>query len=428
MMGTSGSAGSSERGLLVVENEPLPRTSVAQRRLVVALFAVGLTLRLVLLGVTPPFAAPDEVAHFRYLRYIATHHALPIQHARMGQTPDYEDYQPPLYYVISAPVYASMQRLTGDEAETLRALRYTSLLWWVATFACATALIRRLRLEGTLTGTVAIGLVALLPTYIALSTDVTNDGLAVALSTAALMVAANPVTRRAALTLGLLTGLALLAKLTALALVPTVVVWLSLRRIPARRLLIAGVTAAAVVAPFLVRNLLTYGDLTAEKVANIPYQWPGIATAIRASTINIIPTFWSTYGPGNGVSPFSSMETTLTIALCAAAAWAALSRRRIWRPVMSTPRGALLCASAAGAMAAIALTVRFGLLYDQPQGRYLFPLLVPLGLVAGAALEGLGLSRARRYVVPLCALALVVYALACVSVDLASVGAPWPEP
>lgn len=401
----------------------LSRSSVAHRRLVVALFAVGLALRLVLLHATPPFAAPDEAAHFRYLQYVATHHALPIQHARMGQTSDYEDYQPPLYYVISAPVYAAAQRLTGDETETLGALRSLSLLWWVATFACAVALVRRLRLDGTLPGIVAIGLVALLPTYIALSIAVTNDGLAVALSTAALMVAANPVTRRAALTLGLLMGLALLAKLTAIALLPAVLVWLYLRRVPVRHLLIAGGTAAAVVAPFFIRNLLTYGDPTAEKVANIPYQWTGIATAIRASAINIIPTFWSTYGPGNGVSPFSSIETTLTVALFAAAVWVALSRRRIWHLVLPTPLGAFLCASAVGGMVAIALTMRFGLLYDQPQGRYLFPLLVPLGLIAGAALEGLGLSRARRYVVPLCALALAVYALACVSLDLSSVGA-----
>lgn len=400
----------------------MPRASVAHRRLVVALFAVGLTLRLILLGVTPPFAAPDEAAHFRYIQYVATHHALPIQHARMGRTPAYEDYQPPLYYAVSTPMYAVGHWFTGNDVGALRVLRYTSLLWWLVTFACAVALVRRLGYDGTLPGTVAIGLVAVLPTYIALSTDVTNDGLAIALSTATLMVAAKPVTRCSAVTLGTLVGCALLTKLTAIALLPTVVALLCLRRVSARRLCLIGIIAAAIVAPFLIRNLRVYGNLTAENVANIPYHWPSLAAAIRASVINIIPTFWSTYGVGNNLSPFPSAEIHLTVALCAVGAWAALSRGRLWRLRMSTPHGAFIGASAVGGVVAIALTMRFGLLYYQPHGRFLFPFLVPLGLLAGTALDSLCGSRARRYVVPLCACGLAVYALVCVSLDIASVG------
>ncbi len=400
----------------------MTQSSVAHRRLVVALFAVGLTLRLALLGVTPPFAAPDEAAHFRYIRYVATHHALPIQHARMGQTLDYEDYQPPLYYVVSAPVYVVGRRIAGNEIGALRALRGSSLILWLMTFASAVVVVRRLRLEGTLPGLVGIALVALLPTYVGLSTEINNDGLSVALSTAALAVAAGPIVRRSALVLGVLVGLALLAKLTAVSLVPTIVVLVLARRVPWREAALGAVATALVLCPFALRNIVTYGSVTAENVANIPYTWPDLSMAIHTVMRGIIPTFWSTYGVANGVSAYAPIAQNLTVGLLVAWLWTALTRWRHARVWLSTAAGSFIMAGACGSVVAVLLTVRFGLLYDQGQGRYLFPLLLPLGLAAGAALDGAGLSRLGRYRVPLCAFGMVVCAFCCVSIDIGSVG------
>jgi hypothetical protein len=54
--------------------------------------------------VTPIFEAPDEPAHFEYVRYIALHRALPVE-----PRPAFPDHiqtagHPPLYYALGALV------------------------------------------------------------------------------------------------------------------------------------------------------------------------------------------------------------------------------------------------------------------------------------------------------------------------------------
>ena len=85
---------------------------------------------------TPAWQAPDEPAHYNYIQFIAEKHALPI--LRKGEydqayleeftrTPQniaslsidplrYEDYAPPLYYLLAAPIYA----LTGGWITAIR--------------------------------------------------------------------------------------------------------------------------------------------------------------------------------------------------------------------------------------------------------------------------------------------------------------------
>ncbi len=85
---------------------------------------------------TPAWQAPDEPAHYNYVQFIAEKRALPI--LRQGEydqayleeftrTPQnvaslsidplrYEDYAPPLYYLLAAPIYA----LTGGWITAIR--------------------------------------------------------------------------------------------------------------------------------------------------------------------------------------------------------------------------------------------------------------------------------------------------------------------
>ena len=75
---------------------------------------------------TPAWQAPDEPAHYNYIQFIAEKQALPILRKgeydqayieKFTRTPQntasmsidplrYEDYAPPLYYLLSAPIYA----------------------------------------------------------------------------------------------------------------------------------------------------------------------------------------------------------------------------------------------------------------------------------------------------------------------------------
>src|SRR5512144_3415764 len=87
------------------------------RGLCVLGIALGVVLRLWL-----PLALPlgdvvrnrlqglnDEPAHFRYVEYVATRHALPVQTHRFEEPgafgrADFEYHQPPLYYLLCAPL------------------------------------------------------------------------------------------------------------------------------------------------------------------------------------------------------------------------------------------------------------------------------------------------------------------------------------
>ncbi len=66
----------------------------------IVLVAVYLLIASAYALVVPSWEAPDEPAHFAYVREIATAHTLPVDHpGALG-----EEHQPPLYYLISAVI------------------------------------------------------------------------------------------------------------------------------------------------------------------------------------------------------------------------------------------------------------------------------------------------------------------------------------
>lgn len=110
---------------------------------------------------TPPWQAPDEPAHYNYVRYVAEKGQFPVLH--MGDYPHayleqikaarfpadmsiepirYEFHQPPLYYALLAPIY----RLTEGR---LIALRLVSVLLGAGIVVFAYAIGRCIRRENT---------------------------------------------------------------------------------------------------------------------------------------------------------------------------------------------------------------------------------------------------------------------------------------
>jgi len=70
--------------------------------------------------------------HCTYARYLAEHRALPVQKSLTGAaTNDWEYYQPPLYYLLLAPVYAISRRVNdGRTAPVVRSMRMISIMLW----------------------------------------------------------------------------------------------------------------------------------------------------------------------------------------------------------------------------------------------------------------------------------------------------------
>ena len=166
-----------------------------------------------------PFAAGfDFRAHPDYIQYIQDRHALPLPNE------GFEMYQPPLYYVISAAALSSFRSSVVDPAG-VTILRALTMLFGLAHIILI-FLTMRLLFPGRWAAQ-AVGLVvaAFLPLQIYLSHYVTNEMLSATLMAATVYLALRllgspewPIAEYAGL--GVTLGAALLAKSTAVLLIP----------------------------------------------------------------------------------------------------------------------------------------------------------------------------------------------------------------
>ncbi|MBI5301924.1 MAG: phospholipid carrier-dependent glycosyltransferase [Chloroflexi bacterium] len=247
--------------------------------------------------VTPLGEGPDEVSHFAYVQYVIAHHRLPMpEGAVLG-----ESHQPPLYYIISALAvfwipqdeFAPIANpdFAYDKPQTPNLLLHTRreafpyrdapLAWhWLrllsvvmgavtvwATWHIASVFV--LNDPWIVWGATAF--VAFLPAFTFLSALVNNDNLIIMLSSVSVLqifrIAQKPPRLRDAALLGVLLGLATLAKLSGL------VVWLFVGVVMALlawqsrqwktwmiQVTICFGVAAVIVAPWIIYNLANYGD------------------------------------------------------------------------------------------------------------------------------------------------------------------------
>ena len=409
-----------------------------ERNLLAAAVAVGLGCRLAFALGTPTFYAPDEQAHFQYVRYLAEQRALPVQTSRMNDPGhDWEYYQPPLYYLALTPVYAIAEGLFHQRAVTVRALRLVSILLWGVVLVFSLRFLDALGVSDGLVRATVIGMVCLVPTYVFLSSAVNNDNLLIALGSAILWRIARPASLGNSLWLGGLAGLALLGKLTAVAyLVLFALVGLAgIARRPravrgAAHALLATSLALLIGAPWLWRNQVVYGSLTAENVANIPQHWASAAQAVLGTLAYMQDSFWAVSGVYNNVSFFyPSLGRHLAYLAGVGLLLGVVLRRDLLRRTLPADRPLGLALALALAANAV-LVFRFGILYGQGQGRFLYPLLVPGALVVGTGLRMFTLAEREDAPLHLTGF-LATYALSFTAYSLAMFprgAAPWGPP
>ena len=207
---------------------------------------------------TPPWQAPDEPAHYNYVRQLVEGQLPVIEPGDWDQeylsqvvgaefapaypvdAITYEDWQPPLYYLLQAPVYA----LTGG---SLTAMRLLSVVLGAGVVALAYVVGRAV--FGRVAPALAVAaFVAFLPQHLAILGSVNNDALSELIIAAILALLVTPwpeapplsppeggrVTRRL-LALGLLLGAGFLTKGQAYLMAPVVAVFLLLRPQRSRR-------------------------------------------------------------------------------------------------------------------------------------------------------------------------------------------------
>jgi len=375
---------------------------------------------------TPAWQTPDEPAHYNYVRQLANGRLPIIQPGDYDQEfivrvvfagppfpPEvslepmsYEDWQPPLYYLIQTPAFW----LSGG---SLTVMRLVSLLLGAGVVALAYGLAWRLLRARWLALTTAV-FVAFLPQHLAIMASANNDALAELLIAAILFVLVgwvevetgdwrletpqSPVSSlqspKKLVVLGLLLGLGYLTKGTVYPLTAVVglaIVWRYWGRWGdlVRAGLWAAVPAGLLGALWWVRNMVVYGGLdvlgkaahdsvvvgqprTAEWVAEM-----GRTAVVRAFVSTTFNSFWGQFGwmttPMDGrLYPLLWLFTAVWVLglIVALVIWWDRKRPSVLAVVLLFLTFVLT----------LGVHVVYNLTFVQHQGRYLFPALLPIGV------------------------------------------------
>jgi len=415
---------------------------------VIAILLGHLALSMLYSVIVPLWEAHDEWAHYKYVEYVARNRSLPPPGQRLTEEYQYDEAtQPPLYYLVAAlPVMAVdtgdglvpminpyATRGTGEggvnfaihdpQVErfpwrgTVLAVHLARLVSaLIGTLGClATYLLARLLWpEQHYLALGAMALHAFAPQFLFINSVITNDALVSTLGAWALYFAARmmlePPSGRVLLGLVLSIALAVLTKLTALALLPLAGIALAVglwrakgERARLWRWLGVGVGATALLlGGWLWRNW----RITGHPLPRFRHQiglvlqlgWlSGLAWGHLFSLLRYgFRTFWASFGWGN-VAPEAWVFTALAV-LCGLATVGVLlglwreRKLRLWLSV-GLLLGDLLCLLALPLYQELR---RGGLLL---RGRYLLP---ALPAVASLMTWGLGqwLPRRARICVP----------------------------
>ena len=395
---------------------------------IVVIYSMIATLYAVL---TPIWQVPDEPAHYNYIRSLAGGDGLPVLEpgdydqdylerlTSEGFPADlpiepvkYENHQPPLYYLLGAPVY-----LLFDGA--VLPLRMLSVLLGAALLIVAFGTTQTVFPEQPNLALTVTAFIAFIPQHIAMTAGVNNDALAGVVVGSTLWALAaylrgtserpggEPAEEPRPWPVGLLLGTALLSKATAYVVLGVAVGAVVVRgrrdRSPwswmVRQLAWMVVPALLLSGPWFIRNALTYGwpdpmGLARHHaiVAGQPrsYQWLaayGLGGLIRRLLRTTFQSFWGQFGwmavplPGRLYVLLAAFSGFL---LAGFAIWL-LRRPRPYvpGPLIHHPVSLL-------ALSALLTVLAFGwynLTFVQHQGRYLHPALIPFGTVGALGLD-----------------------------------------
>ena len=389
-------------------------------------------------AITPPWQAPDEPAHYNYIRYLAQQPDFPeltarcydqtyLNQLRFHKFPPelsvanicYEFHQPPLYYILSEPFF-----VLGDGL--LLAARLVSVLLGAGVVTITYFISSTIFPEQPTISLGAMAFVAFVPMHVAILASVNNDALAELIFAAILLVLVRRLRRTDAPTLGqnaalgILLGLALITKMTIYIAVPLTALVLLISAVqngftwqnlvlPAAA--VFGI-ALLIALPWYIRNAMLYSNLdilglgrhddvvvgqlrTGEFISEV-----GLVAYAQTFATTTFHSFWGQFGwmavPMDG----------RTYRLLALLSFLALSGLLLFTVDQLQQRSTVSLLRRQWAMLAVlALSIVFtGLAYGwynlsfvQFQGRYLFSSIIPLGIFFALGLHSV-LEIRRRWV------------------------------
>lgn len=352
---------------------------------------------------TPAWQAPDEPAHYNYIRQLAEGNWPVMEPADYNQayqsevisagfappytitTFTYEDYQPPLYYLLQTPIFW----LSNGN---LLVLRLSSLLLCSLTLLLAYAVMSELLPHPA--ALTALVIWAFIPQHLAMSASVNNDALGEFLVALLLWLLIQHRPGQSPHWLGLVMGLALLTKVTAYLMGPVIALVLLWQtwgdwRTFSRQWIVFGGLALAIGSLWWGRNLWVYGGVdflgiqahdavvvgqpqTSEWIAEYGL-WFVVSSFVQTS----FQSFWGQFGWMGVVMPTWVYRTLLLFSVLV---WLGMAYEawQLPRPLSAQTQHHVLMLLSLFALNC-ALLFTYNLTYVQHQGRYLFASLIPIG-------------------------------------------------
>ena len=406
---------------------------------------------------TPKWQAPDEPAHFNYIRNIAETGALPIlqsgdynqdylEQIKAAKFPPtmtidairYESYQPPLYYLAATPVYL-IARGAGLDAIVI-ALRLFSVALGVIVLLVAFNIVREIFPDDNLLVMATIGLMATVPMHIAVSASISNDMAAELVLVLILWLAVkrvkNTVTNKRFVILGgIIFGAALLTKSTAYV---TGAVLLIGAEITYQRntqhathftfyvLVTLFALAAAISTPMFLRNMLTYGitdPLGLARHDSVVIGQPTTAEMISQYGLNHIlfdyfavtfKSFWAQFGwMGVLINDRIYVALMLLSAIAVLGLMFYVLRILHRRDLLTSEQWWSLGLLALLLVVGIADYIGYNFKFFQLQGRYLFPAMISIAFFFVVGLREIITREYQRIVFALMYVALLGLDVAC---------------
>ncbi len=401
--------------------------------------------------VTPPWQVPDEPAHYNYVRTLWETRAFPVlqpgdypaaylEELKSQKWPAdrpidslrYESHQPPLFYLLAAPVYGLARGLDLTLRGSVVALRLISVVLGAGVVLLAYWISRLAAPEWPVVAVASAAFVAFLPMHLAMTAGINNDTLAELVLALLLLLCLGRLAglapqRRFMLLGALLVGLALLTKTTiylaavALPAATELIAWWKRGRFglaPVVSLLgIIYLGALLVAGWWFGRNSLVYGAsdylgwqrhdsivvgqlTTGEWLAQF-----GAARGAQRALSTLFQSFWGVFGWLGAPFPYEVYWALYVVAALAVVGLLLYARR-----IGGWPRPAFWLLGVVIACALAGL-VGYNLKFVQHQARYLFPALIPLAFFFTLGLREVWAREHERALLALSSGALVALAL-----------------
>ena len=432
---------------------------------------------------TPPFEGSDEPAHFEYVRTLAGGNGLPLLDLKRGGVVNYEAHQPPLYYAAAALatfwidtrdagalgrenphrtfdplaltnrnlyVHARAEALPYSGAVlALHIARLVSLLFGAGALIATYGLARSLFPARPEVWAGAAAFVAFVPQFDFSTAVVSNDSAVTCLAALALWQLARIAARaearprpcpRDVVWLGLLLGLAALAKESGLALLPFVLVLLlplmwqraGWRAALSSTLIVAFAFLLAAGWWYVVRHA-ALGFWLGSSDSATPVSNPLTLEGLLAQWPEIEISFWGLFGWNIVPLPQAVYDSLHWVSVLALGGVSVFAARRRAKGRETAVVGALL----AWTLLVLVAFLRWFSVTDQPHGRLLFPALPAFALLVCLGLSQLTPQRLRPILIACLAFALFltsgwaasnVLPAAYPQPNYVAAGAPIPNP